>query len=1080
MGSTGPVEIPAVRKKSAELYLHDYDLDDDLSIASPPVSKPIVDVEDPVDALSANREQTRLVAAGCRGVLKVFKMDDQGLEQVADLRSARSRRLNLLYSPSNVAWSKLKDQLVATTSNNGAVVLWDVQKGKIEMHYKAHQRSATVVHFHRSNDNLLVSGSRDAAVFLYDLREQDPVKKFGGTNSYDVIRDLSFCLHQDQHDQFVTSDDSGTIRLWDTRKGDKPLIQFPAHQGYAASIALNPRERHLIASGGGRDKFIKIWNWSGTRPTAPSYQVETMAPVGRVYWSPNPKNAFHIASCAVVNDMSVHIWDIRRPFLPFASFEDHSDSVTDMWWSIQDPERIVSCGKDGLLVLHRMEQKQSPLSYACDMALDVAPDGLVGVAANSHIPIIKHQEQYMARRRQPYDPFRTPVRSQLSCGLPDNAMNTLQPSAFYKLAENYLAGGHPLRTLCNHNANLAMHLGQSSVAQTWRLVGALLEQTGLQKVYDRDAKEAVTAFREKYDKYVTEMERHGKKVPEPPHTVAVLPTHLTRFSGNHSSLYETREGARLSPTIGQQCSEFAPSNVASGDFYFGAGELTKTTIEKGIENPHYNDFTGLKDEAFALKPDLTKSMFMSMTSDTSDDDGHLEKEHIARMNWNPMQEVARLLHYHADQGDVQTCATLALVCGRRLSDVIDDFTVESWKDSYIGMLDQLELHTAVAAVKKYSWIKRINQRSLEGTHFRLSHRGCTGQTLKCRCVKCYAVCGGTCSVCDGPLLKMNWFCRKCHHAGHPHHILEWFTTERICPVGDCLCECGTAVAQSPDKKKIIAPRKTRRDLFRKRETNCYQPSSKIQFRYESSTEEDSDSTTKCDDNNENSSTPRFSIGKLQKFMLAWRKEKQQMRLGLMKSDSSQSSSREGKSKRQRISTLPIEHDFLELLQKCNGNAEVRRKVSTILFWVQFYRKFGSEYLRRSQKKQEGPKPDLEAERQAYTLFYRKKVKKGNESGTRFHVEQIPERFTELRGFVSPLGSECGPLDAEQTRSQKYYENIINGDIDEEELQEVREWEENSRREFEEARSRSKRSSKRKKKTDDETISRNSIYGQRNR
>ncbi|VDO88185.1 unnamed protein product [Haemonchus placei] len=123
--------------------------------------------------------------------------------------------------------------------------------------------------------------------------------------------------------------------------------------------------------------------------------------------------------------------------------------------------------------------------------------------------------------------------------------------------------------------------------------------------------------------------------------------------------------------------------------------------------------------------------------------------------------------------------------------------------------------------------------------------------------------------------------------------------------------------------------------------------------------------------------------------------------------------------------------------------------------TEFYRKYGSEYLRRIQEKQEGPKPDLEAERQAYTLFYRKKVKKGNESGTRFHVEQIPERFTELRGFVSPLGSECGPLDAEQTRSQKYYENIINGDIDEEELQEVKEWEENSRREFEEARSRSK-------------------------
>ncbi|VDM72383.1 unnamed protein product, partial [Strongylus vulgaris] len=143
--------------------------------------------------------------------------------------------------------------------------------------------------------------------------------------------------------------------------------------------------------------------------------------------------------------MSVHIWDIRRPFLPYASFEDHSDSVTDMWWNAQQPERIVSCGKDGLLVLHKMDQRQSPLAYACDVALDIAPDGLIG--------------------RTPYDPFRTPVRSQLSCGLPDNAMNTLQPTAFYKLAEKYLAGGRPLQTLCSHNANLATLLGQSSVAQ---------------------------------------------------------------------------------------------------------------------------------------------------------------------------------------------------------------------------------------------------------------------------------------------------------------------------------------------------------------------------------------------------------------------------------------------------------------------------------------------------------------------------------------------------------------------------------------------------------------------------------------
>ncbi|KAJ1371670.1 hypothetical protein KIN20_033657 [Parelaphostrongylus tenuis] len=621
------VEVRNSRKKSsAEVNLQDYDLDDDLVVTSPSSSRPIVDIYDPVDAISSNRDETRVVVAGCRGVLRVFQFAEDGFQQLIDLRSIRSRRLNLLYSPSNVAWSKLKDELIATTSNNGAVVLWNVIKGRIEMHYKAHQRSATVVHFHLSNENLLISGSRDAAVFLYDLREQEPVKKFGGTNSYDVIRDLSFCLHQDQHDQFVTCDDSGAIRLWDTRKGDKPLIQFPAHQGYAASIALNPRERHLIASGGGRDKFIKVWNCSSSRPSAPTYQVETMAPVGRVCWSQDPTNVFHIASCAVVNDMNVHIWDIRRPFLPFASFEDHSDSVTGIWWSLRHPDRLVSCGKDGLLVLHRMEQKQSPLTYACDVALDVAPDGLIAVAANSHIPIIKHQQQFLAMKRHPYDPFRAPVRSLLSCGLPENARNTLQPSSFYKLAEKYLVGGRALRTLCNHNANLAAHLGQASIAQSWRLVGALLEQSGLQKVYDDDAAEATAAYEERYGIYKKEMELHGKKVPEPPQELIVRPTHLTRFVSHYSNLYRFKK-AHLWPTNSLRYSDYVDSNVASGDFYFGAGELTKTAVEKGIENPHYNDFAGLKDEAFALKPDLTKLTFMSVSSD---DDGHIEKEHIAR------------------------------------------------------------------------------------------------------------------------------------------------------------------------------------------------------------------------------------------------------------------------------------------------------------------------------------------------------------------------------------------------------------------------------------------------------------------
>lgn len=38
-----------------------------------------------------------------------------------------------------------------------------------------------------------------------------------------------------------------------------------------------------------------------------------------------------------------------------------------------------------------------------------------------------------------------------------------------------------------------------------------------------------------------EMERHGKKIPEPPRILVAWPTHLTRFAGHHSSLYRLRK-----------------------------------------------------------------------------------------------------------------------------------------------------------------------------------------------------------------------------------------------------------------------------------------------------------------------------------------------------------------------------------------------------------------------------------------------------------------------------------------------------------------------------------------------------------
>ena len=54
--------------------------------------------------------------------------------------------------------------------------------------------------------------------------------------------------------------------------------------------------------------------------------VYCIASVARIKWRPEKKS--HIASCSQVVDQAVCVWDIRRPYMPFAVFEEHKDMAT--------------------------------------------------------------------------------------------------------------------------------------------------------------------------------------------------------------------------------------------------------------------------------------------------------------------------------------------------------------------------------------------------------------------------------------------------------------------------------------------------------------------------------------------------------------------------------------------------------------------------------------------------------------------------------------------------------------------------------------------------------------------------------
>ncbi|NP_001368730.1 WDR59/RTC1-like RING zinc finger domain-containing protein [Caenorhabditis elegans] len=803
-----------------------------------PENKRVIDLYDPVDAMSLNREKDRVVVSGIRGVLQIIKIQNSTNDLIEgpsivkdlDMRVYRKGKVNILYSAQNVKWNQLYDQYIATTSSNGSIVCWNISRRNKSV-FKSHERSATCLDWHATTPYILVSGSRDCTVKSYDMRVKDNHQLTFSDRNCESIRDVAMCKAPGFDDYFFTGDDGGVLRLWDLRQTRRWVFQKVAHRSFVSTLSLNPHNRTLIATGGGRDKMVKIWEWTGPELNRISV-VETTAPLGRVAWRPD--RPYHLATCASVNETSVHVWDVRRPYLPYVTYDEHRDSVTDACWPSTDFDVFMTCGKDGLVVLHNIDSGHAPISFACDVAFDITPDGTMGLAVNSEIHA-KNDADLEAKmcgpkskkaiRQIPYESFFKPIKSLVSFGVPESLTHSLPPTTFYKIAEKYLIGGVEIMQLCETNSKVARKNGLEHVAQTWRLVEALCEQAHIQEEYDRlSAEEKERVIRawvvrkkelaEEGRRWLANLNDHYRDDVKKQVTQRLENTqHVTAFL-KFSSSSESEEGSdnekigdgdndrreidKMAPDVNRNTAKKKKKKkkaIAATDFYFGAGEANFKGGKQEIL--HYNEFMGLRDEAYELRDEEKERRFFCKAKKQPTNDEEYEELHRELNDteadfqaWSPMLEIYRLLLYHAEQGDMQTCAAISMVCGKRLLDAVDPYTVNGWIQCYMEMLHRLELFLVCAKIRKYCPLDSISSVSRENTTIQLAHADCDALIVNGRCTKCEALAQADCTVCRFGIVGMTFQCNVCGHCMHTDHAYQWFQKTKECAFVGCPCTCG--------------------------------------------------------------------------------------------------------------------------------------------------------------------------------------------------------------------------------------------------------------------------------------------------
>ena len=292
-----------------------------------------------------------------------MRFDDGTITEHANLRSnisstntvsediAKKRRDYL--PATDVKWSTGNyKNFIATAANHGRIALYDISRAEVERAW-VHEHTGPVhrLAFDPHIGALLLSGSHDGSVKMWDLRAltraSQTMKSVGSFLSKKAgVRDVKWCPTQATDAlEFALCTDTGVIQKWDLRKPNQPLLSINAHGKSCLAIDWHPDGKHLVS--GGLDRLVKVWDFHNDKGNQKAkFELNAPQAIRNIKWRPpcwsseftgtGHWQCTQFATSYHQDDPRVHIWDLRRPHLPFRELERYKNAATDLLWASKD------------------------------------------------------------------------------------------------------------------------------------------------------------------------------------------------------------------------------------------------------------------------------------------------------------------------------------------------------------------------------------------------------------------------------------------------------------------------------------------------------------------------------------------------------------------------------------------------------------------------------------------------------------------------------------------------------------------------------------------------------------------------
>ncbi|KAL6520215.1 hypothetical protein OROMI_032395 [Orobanche minor] len=271
----------------------------------------------------------------------------------------------------DLSWNKEDDANILTASGDQSIKVWDAQEKKCIRALRWHVGSVKSISCHPTNQDLVVSGSRDGAIALWDIRcskntqqqlrikepkskkheaHTSPGRRRCRRGKAESMSITSVLFLKDEISVATSGAVDSVIKFWDTRYLNDPVTHACPNPESSTDekrlhgiSSLSQDLNGVFISASCMDHRIYLYNVLQLEkgPIKTFYGGRTESFFVKSAISPD---AAHILSGS--SDGNAYIWQVNKPHLDPITLKSHDGEVTAVDWCPSETGRVATCSDD--------------------------------------------------------------------------------------------------------------------------------------------------------------------------------------------------------------------------------------------------------------------------------------------------------------------------------------------------------------------------------------------------------------------------------------------------------------------------------------------------------------------------------------------------------------------------------------------------------------------------------------------------------------------------------------------------------------------------------------------------------------